>query len=117
MKVLLFLINRNKKQEQSLLKTFAHSASCNNPKCHPVCHLFKRARAHITSPKLSHSCHISLIYKVLVRWHLNSCEDNDCGLVGCSVVRNIIERISMIDDGIGPSTMYTELSKQISKVE
>lgn len=68
-----------------LLKTFAHSASCNRSPCCPLCLMFRRVRRHVVSAR--HACYVLRIYSVLLKLHVASCNDNNCGMTACPALR------------------------------
>ena len=67
------------------LRDFAHSASCKNINCNPFCKMFKRLRKHVMSAK--HSCSLLRLYSLVLRLHVNTCTNNNCGLNACPILR------------------------------
>lgn len=68
-----------------LLKTFAHSASCSRSPCCPLCLMFRRVRRHVVSAR--HACYVLRIYSVLLKLHVASCNNNNCGMTACPALR------------------------------
>lgn len=68
-----------------LLKTFAHSASCRNNPCTSLCLMFRRVRRHVVSAR--HPCQVMLIYSIILKLHVATCDANDCGLTACPALR------------------------------
>ena len=81
-----------------LLRDFAHSASCAVTKCSPFCMMFRRVRRHVVSTK--HQCVLLRLYSLLLRLHVNSCNNDNCGLQACPTLRankeSIFEETSTI---------------------
>ena len=67
------------------LRDFAHSASCKNINCNPFCKMFKRLRKHVISAK--HNCSLLRLYSLVLRLHVNTCTNNNCGLNACPILR------------------------------
>ena len=67
-----------------LLRDFAHSASC-EVFCSPFCMMFRRVRRHVVSVK--HQCVLLRLYTLLLRLHVNSCTNDNCGLQACPTLR------------------------------
>lgn len=68
-----------------LLREFAHSASCQVLTCTPLCQMFRRIRRHVVAAR--HSCSVLRIYSMLLRLHVSSCNNSDCGLPACPALR------------------------------
>ena len=68
-----------------LLRDFAHSSSCRFIKCSAICMMFRRVRRHIHAAK--HQCAILRLYSLLLQLHINSCNDDNCGLLACPTLR------------------------------
>ncbi|XP_037785162.1 uncharacterized protein LOC119580983 isoform X1 [Penaeus monodon] len=68
-----------------LLKDFAHSASCKEESCSHLCMMFRRVRRHVVAAR--HSCMVLRLYSVLLRLHVSSCVDSQCGLPACPALR------------------------------
>ena len=47
--------------------------------------MFRRVRRHILAAK--HQCAILRLYSLLLRLHVNSCTDENCGLLACPTLR------------------------------
>ncbi|XP_071548966.1 uncharacterized protein [Panulirus ornatus] len=69
------------------LREFAHSASCKVVPCTPLCSMFCRVRRHVVAAR--HSCSVLRIYSGLLRLHVSSCNNSDCGLPACPALRAI----------------------------
>jgi len=70
----------------AMLRDFAHSDSCNVPACSPFCRMFRRVRRHVQGAQ--HPCMLLRTYAVLLRLHVHSCNDEECGLRACPTLRN-----------------------------
>ncbi|KAG0698660.1 hypothetical protein GWK47_025996 [Chionoecetes opilio] len=68
-----------------LLKIFAHSASCTGTPCSPLCLMFRRVRRHVVSAR--HACYVLRLYSVLLKLHVASCTNNECGMTACPALR------------------------------
>ncbi|CAL4133931.1 unnamed protein product [Meganyctiphanes norvegica] len=68
-----------------LLRDFAHSASCLVAKCSPFCMMFRRVRRHVVGAK--HQCVLLRLYSLLLRLHVNLCNNDNCGLQACPTLR------------------------------
>ena len=68
-----------------LLRDFAHSASCAVTKCYPFCMMFRRVRRHVVSSK--HRCVLLRLYSLLLHLHVNSCNNDHCGLQACPTLK------------------------------
>ena len=71
--------------KELFLREFAHSASCKNINCNPFCKMFKRLRKHVMSAK--HNCSLLRLYSLVLRLHVNTCTNNNCGLNACPILR------------------------------
>ena len=71
--------------KELFLRDFAHSASCKNINCNPFCKMFKRLRKHVITAK--HNCSLLRLYSLLLRFHVNSCKNNNCGLEACPILK------------------------------
>ena len=71
--------------KELFLREFAHSASCKNINCNPFCKMFKRLRKHVMSAK--HNCSLLRLYSLVLRLHVNTCSNNNCGLNACPILR------------------------------
>ena len=69
------------------LSYFAHSGSCHAEKCLSICKLFRRVRRHCVLAE--HRCSILRLYAVLLRTHVSSCTNDNCGLKACPTLRAI----------------------------
>ena len=70
---------------KSLLSDLAHSASCGIIKCSPLCSMFRHVRRHAASAKPH--CALLRMYSLLLRLHVNSCTNDQCGLQTCPTLR------------------------------
>lgn len=75
----------NQGRKDVLLKDFAHSASCKKESCSHLCMMFRRVRRHVVGAR--HACMVLKLYSVLLRLHVSSCNDLDCGLPACPALR------------------------------
>lgn len=75
----------NQGRKDILLKDFAHSASCKEETCSHLCMMFRRVRRHVVAAR--HSCMVLRLYSVLLRLHVSSCVDSQCGLPACPALR------------------------------
>ena len=76
---------RDNGQTEILLRDFAHSASCGIINCSPFCRMLRRVRRHVVSAK--HPCVLLRLYSLLLRLHVNSCTNDNCGLQACPTLR------------------------------
>lgn len=84
--VLQWITSQGESHKMALLRDFAHSASCQKPKCEPVCLMFRRVRRHVVTAQ--HSCSVLRLYSMLLRHHVSSCTQSNCGLPACPALRN-----------------------------
>lgn len=75
----------NQGRKDFLLREFAHSASCQATSCTPVCLMFRRVRRHVVAAR--HSCFVLRLYSGLLRMHVSSCNNSECGLPACPALR------------------------------
>ncbi|XP_042879183.1 uncharacterized protein LOC122257755 isoform X2 [Penaeus japonicus] len=75
----------NQGRKDVLLKDFAHSASCKEESCSHLCMMFRRVRRHVVAAR--HACMVLKLYSVLLRLHVSSCNDSQCGLPACPALR------------------------------
>nr|XP_045622368.1 uncharacterized protein LOC123772978 isoform X1 [Procambarus clarkii] len=75
----------NQGRKDVLLREFAHSASCQKVSCTPMCLMFRRVRRHVVAAR--HSCSVLILYSSLLRMHVSSCVNADCGLPACPALR------------------------------
>ena len=68
-----------------LLQDFAHSATCAAFQCSSFCKMFKSVRRHVIAAR--HKCFLLRQYALLLRLHVNSCIDDNCGLQACPTLR------------------------------
>uniref|UniRef100_A0A0P4WCA8 RFX-type winged-helix domain-containing protein n=1 Tax=Scylla olivacea TaxID=85551 RepID=A0A0P4WCA8_SCYOL len=68
-----------------LLKIFAHSASCSNSSCNPLCLMFRRVRRHVVNAR--HPCFVMRIYSVLLKLHVARCNNTNCGMTACPALQ------------------------------
>ena len=76
---------KNKGYTEILLRNFAHSSSCGVTKCSTFCMMFRSLRRHVLAAK--HQCVLLRLYSLLLRLHINSCTDDNCGLLACPTLR------------------------------
>ena len=67
------------------LRDFAHSASCEKINCNPFCNMFKKLRKHVNFTK--HTCSLLRLYSLILRLHVNSCKNTNCGLKACPILK------------------------------
>ncbi|XP_064080962.1 uncharacterized protein LOC135197785 isoform X2 [Macrobrachium nipponense] len=84
--VLQWITSQGESHKSALLRDFAHSASCQKLKCEPVCLMFRRIRRHVVAAQ--HSCSVLRLYSMLLRHHVSSCTQSNCGLPACPALRN-----------------------------
>ncbi|XP_068225392.1 uncharacterized protein [Palaemon carinicauda] len=84
--VLQWITSQGEPHKKALLRDFAHSASCQKQPCVPVCLMFRRIRRHVVAAQ--HSCSVLRLYSMLLRHHVASCTQANCGLPACPALRN-----------------------------
>ena len=95
----------------SLLKDFAHSASCSQVDCSAVCLMFRRVRQHIARPRPAVSsnnivkgkrCFLFTLYSILLRQHVSICKVLNCGFPACPSLRQkLLQRDLDVSTGSG----------------
>ncbi|KAK7086471.1 hypothetical protein SK128_015857 [Halocaridina rubra] len=83
--VLKWITRQGEGHKNALLRDFAHSASCQDANCLPVCLMFRRVRRHVVSAQ--HACSVLRLYSLLLRHHVSSCTSMKCGLPACPALR------------------------------
>ncbi|KAK4311125.1 hypothetical protein Pmani_017358 [Petrolisthes manimaculis] len=67
-RVIKWMYEQNKMM--TLLQYFAHSASCRNQTCSPICLMFRRVRRHVVGAR--HACSVLQVYSTLLRTHVST---------------------------------------------
>lgn len=83
--VLKWISDQGENHKKALLRDFAHSASCQDNRCLPVCMMFRRVRRHVVAAK--HCCSVLRLYSMLLRNHVSSCTSDNCGLPACPALQ------------------------------
>lgn len=68
-------------QLHSFLKLFGHSVSCMSDQCNNTCRMFRRIRGHVANAR--HPCAVMQVYSQVLRLHIDTCLEQNCGLVSC----------------------------------
>ena len=76
---------KDNERTEIFLCEFAHNASCGVAECSPFCMMFRRLRQHVISA--NHQCVLLSLYSRLLHLHVDSCNNDNCGLQSCKIQR------------------------------
>ena len=76
------------------LKDLAHSSKCRRVNCSPYCNMFRKIRRHIIYAH--RPCKMIGIYSLLLRAHINQCNELNCDLQICNQERARIMRVDRV---------------------